>query len=229
VNKVKPITDGGALAGVRALIFDLDGTLIDSSPGIAASLNAAFEAVGRHLPTVEIRRIIGPPINVMARKIEPSLTDSEVAAIEQKYRTEYDTEGWRETVPYEGVLESLLRLNEAGLRLFVVTNKPKIPARKILGHLGMSPVFEAVFTRDTRTPMYTSKTEMLAGLIANHRLEAATSAMVGDTQEDQEAAVGNGLQFIHATYGYGIVPEAKLAAVRFEEIEYMFCPGDTKQ
>ena len=163
--------------------------------------------------------MVGPPINVIARRLEPSLTDAEVSIIEKEYRADYDANGWRATSAFEGVLEGLTRLREAGLRLFMLTNKPRIPTEKILEHLGINATVEAVLTRDTRMPKYTGKTEMLADLIRIHGLDAAASAMVGDTHEDYEAARGNGIRFIYVTYGYGSVLETDLRVERFLAIE----------
>jgi len=228
MESAQPIVDAPAsnrlaasLAGFQALVFDLDGTLIDSAPGISASLKAAFNSAGRSMPGAEVRSVIGPPIGVIARKIDPTLTDAEVKLIEQEYRSSYDSEGWRETVAFDGVVETLSRLHAAGWRLFVVTNKPSVPTGKILALLKIESALEAVFSRDSRTPRYASKTEMLADLMAIHKLEPGSTAMVGDTQEDGEAALANRLQFVHVSYGYGTVSDAAMRANRFQDIEDM--------
>jgi phosphoglycolate phosphatase len=165
----------------------------------------------------------------MARRIEPTLTDLEVAAIERGFRSDYDANGWRATVAFDGVSASLRRMRDAGLRLFIVTNKPRISTQGILEHLELDNVFESVLTRDARTPIYESKVAMLADLIRNQGLEAATSAMVGDTDEDREAAHRNGLPFVFVTYGYGSVPDAELVADNFETIESMLGLESEKQ
>lgn len=228
MESAQPIVDVSAsnhrlasLAGFEALVFDLDGTLIDSAPGISASLKAAFRFAGRNMPRAEVRSVIGPPIGVIARRIEPTLTDAEVKLIEQEYRSSYDSEGWRETVAFEGVVEALPRLHAAGWRLFVVTNKPRVPTQKILALLKIESALEAVLSRDSRTPRYASKAEMLADLMAIHKLEPSSTVMVGDTQEDGEAALANHLQFVHVSYGYGAVSDASMTASRFQDIEDM--------
>jgi phosphoglycolate phosphatase len=78
---------------IKALIFDLDGTLIDSMAGIGSALKTAFQAAGRTMPGVDLRRVIGPPITIIARSIEPLLTDAEAAIIERSYRANYDRDG----------------------------------------------------------------------------------------------------------------------------------------
>ncbi len=217
------------LAGVTALIFDLDGTLIDSVRGISISLKAAFKVASREMPADNLRSVLGPPIAIIARKLEPSLTDDEVAIIEREYRADYDVNGWRVTSAFEGVVEGLRRLREAGLRLFVLTNKPWIPTEKTLEYLGINAVFEAVLTRDARLPRFTSKTEMLAELIRVYGLETTASAMLGDTDEDREAARNNEMRFVHMTYGYGRGVEADIRADRFQAIEEMLTRGNKEE
>jgi phosphoglycolate phosphatase len=199
-------------------VFDLDGTLIDSSPGIAAALSIAFLSAGRTMPTTNVRSIIGPPIRVIATRIEPTLTEGELAQVEKTYRSEYDTEGWRETVLFEGVVKTLQDIRDGGTRMFVVTNKPKIPTTKILTYLGMGDLFDDVVTRDSRNPGYGSKSEMLRDLILRHNLHSESTIMVGDTAEDGEAAAANDLSFIHATYGYGSMDAPHCRIASFPEL-----------
>jgi phosphoglycolate phosphatase len=201
-----------------AILFDLDGTLIDSVPGIAAALAEAFTAAGRTMPAADIRRVIGPPIRRIALGVDPTLTGAELDLIEPAYRALYDGSAWRETILFPTVADTLKTLHSRGHRLFVVTNKPRIPTMQILSHLGLLELFEEILTRDSATPHYPSKAAMLADLVARRvkpaSLPASASSdrtwtlMVGDTAEDLEAAEANHLPFAFATYGYGEVPSA---------------------
>jgi phosphoglycolate phosphatase len=202
----------------NALVFDLDGTLIDSTPGIESALRAAFQSVGRTMPAVDLRRIIGPPITVIARRVEPLLSDAEVASIEQSYRAIYDSVGWRDTLAYPTVGDTLGALHRRGLRLFIVTNKPLVPTLKILAHLGLANLFLEVLTRDSRAPHYASKADMLADLLSGQQLKPSATLMIGDTSEDQEAAHTNNIDFLHATYGYGSVTMPARCIRQFSEI-----------
>jgi phosphoglycolate phosphatase len=190
---------------INALVFDLDGTLIDSTPGICSALRTAFKSVGRTMPEVNLRRVIGPPITVIARRIEPLLSEAEVVGIERSYRAIYDSDGWRDTLAYPAVADTLRALHRRNVRLFIVTNKPLVPTSNILNHLGLKDLFVEALTRDSRSPHYVSKADMLSDLIGRQRLQSNTTLMIGDTNEDQEAAHVNGLDFLHATYGYGSV------------------------
>lgn len=204
----------------RAFVFDLDGTLIDSVPGIECALRVAFASVGRVLPCDGVRAAIGPPIREIALRLEPTLTETETRLIEEVYRAEYDGRAWRETRLFPGVRETLEQLSLAGQALSIVTNKPSKPTRKILEHLELSDLFCEVLTRDSVTPCFASKCVMLADLLARHRFVSAR--MVGDTREDGEAARANGLTFTHVTYGYGAMPEARHAVAAFRELG-QFC------
>jgi phosphoglycolate phosphatase len=210
--------NAASFSRINALVFDLDGTLIDSTPGINGALRTAFQSVGRTMPEVDLRRVIGPPITVIARHIEPLLSDTEVAGIERSYRAIYDSDGWRDTLAYPTVADTLRVLHRHDLRLFVVTNKPLIPTTNILAHLGLDDLFVEALTRDSRSPHYASKADMLSDLLGRHRLQPDTTLMVGDTHEDQEAAHANGLDFLYATYGYGSVTVSGGHVDHFAEI-----------
>jgi phosphoglycolate phosphatase len=203
---------------VDALVFDLDGTLIDSTPGISVALKAAFQSVGRTMPEVDLRHVIGPPITVIARRIEPLLSDIEVSGIERSYRTIYDSNGWRDTLAFPAVADTLRALHRHDLRLYIVTNKPLVPTSNILTHLGLNDLFVEVLTRDSRSPHYASKADMLSDLLGRQQLQTDSTLMVGDTNEDQEAAHVNGLGFLHATYGYGSVRVPSSHIDHFSEI-----------
>ena len=203
---------------VEAFIFDLDGTLIDSIPGIGSSLAAAFQSIGRVMPVADLRRAIGPQVRIISRRLEPGLTDDETLAIERVYRSLYDTSGWLESSIFEGVTETLGKLQAAGFRLFIATNKPILPTRNTLAHLGMTALFEGIVTRDSSSPHFASKAAMLAHLIATHSLRPAATVMVGDTVEDHEAAEANAVPFVFAEYGYGDFPEAERPIASFADL-----------
>lgn len=212
-----------------SLIFDLDGTLIDSCAGIGSSLSAAFRSVGRRMPAANLRTVVGPPIRVIANRIEPSLTETELVQIELTYRAEYDNEGWRETVLFAGVADTLQALLLAGVHMFVVTNKPRIPTEKILTELGLIDLFEEIATRDSRTPTYNSKTEMLSDLLQRRSLDRVSTMMMGDTIEDEEAAAANGLRFLFATYGYGSISNPRLPISVFSELSTLLATQDSSK
>jgi phosphoglycolate phosphatase len=94
-------------------------------------------------------------------------------------------------------------MHEQGHRLFVVSNKPRHISLQILEKEGMVTYFEAVITRDSRTPNYSGKKEMIETLLAERGIPAEACLMVGDTREDANAAASAGIKFIWMTHGYG--------------------------
>ena len=198
------------------LIFDLDGTLLDSLPGIRFSVEAAFRACGQAMGNVDLRSLIGPPIRtILARMAAKKPTDEELDQLERSFRWSYDCEGWKMTPHYEGAGEALRRLQAEGKRLFVVSNKPRHISMKILEAEETVGVFEEIVTRDSRTPAYQDKQEMMRYLVQKWELEPGGCVMIGDTMEDAEAASRTGMQFCLVTHGYGAVPESSKVPVAF--------------
>ena len=120
---------------IANLIFDLDGTLLDSFPGIAYSAQEAMAQVlpGRKAP--DFRPFIGPPIREIYRRALGETDEGILRQLEQAYRASYDFEGWRQTRTYPDVTETLQRLIEQDFICFVLTNKPRLPTLKILENL----------------------------------------------------------------------------------------------
>ena len=100
-------------------------------------------------------------------------------------------------------VQTVKSLHEAGVRLFVVTNKPARPTEAILRDLGLVACFEALVSRDSRQPPFSSKAEMLRSVIAERRLELETCLYVGDTPEDHEAGMAAGVSVALVPHGYG--------------------------
>jgi phosphoglycolate phosphatase len=207
----------------KAMLFDLDGTLLDSLPGIAYSTRAAFTACGLAMGEVELRTLIGPPIRTILAKIALAdvaggLSEEQLDRLVQAFRLSYDNEGWKMTPHYVGAAELLRELRAKGKRLFVVSNKPRPISLKILEAEGTLELFEEIVTRDSRRPAYSGKWEMMSSLMERHGLEPQDCLMVGDTMEDAEAASATGMKFCLMTHGYGDVPEGSAVpvALRFD-------------
>lgn len=184
------------------ILFDLDGTILDSLPGIAFSVQAACRMVGLPEPKVNLRSLLGPPIRTILSQAvstdNPALTDE----LEQAFRASYDTEGWRKTSCFDGAQAALEIMQASGHRLFVVSNKPRHVSLQILEREGLMPFFERIYTRDSRTPART-KIEMLHEFLSQFGVSPADCLMVGDTLEDATAAAAAGIGFVYMTHGYG--------------------------
>jgi phosphoglycolate phosphatase len=189
------------------ILFDLDGTLVDSLPGIEFSIREAFRACQLPLPNQNLRELIGPPIRTILSRAGKEPDPSRLDALERSFRTSYDGGGWRKTACYPQAKTVLRRLRAEGHALFVVSNKPQDVSLRILAREQILDCFDAVVTRDSRTPPYRGKEEMIATLMAERAIPGDNCLLVGDTAEDAEAARSAGIEFIWMTHGYGAAGE----------------------
>ncbi len=131
-----------------SFIFDLDGTLIDTRPGILYSLQ---QAIQQALPEVDITGLdfkIGPPVREMFSRTLKPISETELDSLETAFRASYDTSGWEMSKVYPGVVETLDYLYNLERFLFIATNKPRDVTNRILSHLGLLPFFEEIVCPD---------------------------------------------------------------------------------
>lgn len=185
------------------ILFDLDGTLIDSAPAILASFRDAFSHAGVK-PVVAIdESIIGPPLLETLQLLSGSTDAALIARLADGFKASYDSEGYKQTAAYAGVGDMLKALKNAGLSLSIATNKRIHPTRLILAHLGWLDYFDHIYALDLFEPRLPTKAAMIARLLADHALPKESAIYIGDRSEDGESADANGLPFVAATWGYG--------------------------
>lgn len=185
------------------ILFDLDGTLIDSSPGILASFGRILAADGLP-PAVPLEAsLIGPPLMVTLRQVSGLADEARLARLAEAFKADYDSAGCLATEMFPGVAAGLAQLAATGARLFIVTNKRMLPTRRILEALGLAQCFAGIHTRDETDPPAPSKAAVTKRIVAHYGIDPARACFVGDSDEDAAAARENGLPFIHAAYGYG--------------------------
>jgi len=210
-------------APVQHILFDLDGTLIDSIEGIEHSVRQAVSAVlpGREVPPLQ--DLIGPPIRSVMQRALANVTAEQLDDLERRFRASYDTDGWRMVMCYDGVMATLQGLQDRGVQCFVVTNKPALPTHRILEALTLDRYFRDVATPDAVTPRFSSKTDTTRSLLQRHELPPDRTVLVGDSRDDAEAAAHCGLGFVAVAYGPGKTLDASefpiLAALQqFDEL-----------
>lgn len=186
-----------------AVLFDFDGTLIDSAPGILASFDAALRATGLVAALPLSPALIGPPLAKTAAALLGRDDPAAVQALVTAFRHDYDTAGYRATAVYAGVTDMLEGLSAAGIALHIVTNKRIAPTRRILGHLGWTSRFTGIYALDALDPPAPHKPALVTEVLRREALAASRSWMVGDSAEDRRAAEANGLRFFGAAWGYG--------------------------
>jgi phosphoglycolate phosphatase len=193
----------------RSVIFDLDGTLIDSAPSILRSIEATFCEAGIE-PLVPLSvEMIGPPLEkVLTSLLGPERIERLPQLIEC-FKTHYDEVGFLETKIFDGVQQMLEQLNYSALKLYVATNKRLVPTRLIIQHLGWDSFFEKLFTLDSYCRPANGKADMLKRLSLDLREPTESMVYVGDRLEDAEAARSSQLPFVLVSWGYEkIIPPA---------------------
>lgn len=187
---------------MRAVLFDLDGTLVDSSNGILSSLAAAFEKTGCKPIIPFSSEIIGPPlvetISLLSGSSDPLLLDR----LSESFKVHYDTVGVNQTIPFPGVEQMLQSLVAAEISLHIATNKRQSPASRIIEVMGWSAMFELVLSPDSVNPVLPSKAAILAKLLAETTLQAKDCLYIGDRLDDYNAALEIGIPFALAEWGF---------------------------
>jgi phosphoglycolate phosphatase len=193
----------------RAVLVDLDGTLVDPAEGIVGCFRLALETLGRSPPPpVELTWIIGPPLRRSFARELGDTGDPEAAL--DIYRRRYSTEGLFEAVVYDGVKETLADLRAAGVRLFLCTAKPLVYAQRILRHFDLERHFDAAYG-DELGGRFQDKADLVAHILKIEELEAADCCMWGDRRHDVIAASRHGIPTIGALWGYGGAEELRAA------------------
>ena len=179
----------------RAIVFDLDGTLVDSLPDIVGSFQDAFTELGLTPPATEaVRGRVGLPLDVMYADFAPR---DRVAALVDAYRRIYPQRFTRTSRPFPGVLEVLAELRGHGFRLAVATTKRSDMATRFVGAMGLTEALDHVQGTDG-FPHKPAPDVVHRALAA---LDADGTWMVGDTTHDVGAGKAAGLATFAVTWG----------------------------
>jgi phosphoglycolate phosphatase len=200
------------------VIFDLDGTLVDSARGILRGLREGLEAIGcvPHVPLS--RAIVGPPLqSIIAQLVGEDAERQHI--LKTHFMAAYDSVGCLEVDPFPGVCDMLEELHQSQVRLAIATNKRILPTQKILSHLGWVRYFDAVYSLDSITPAAPDKAELLSFLMREQKCDIAETVYIGDRLEDADAASKNRLKFLLADWGYGDAQKA-----HFGDLQIMRTP-----
>lgn len=185
-----------------AIVFDLDGTLVDSSNGILFSLSEAFNENSCILSAPLTSALIGPPLGETLSLLCPRADKSKLNSLSSSFKSHYDTIGFRRTVPFPGVYEMLHSLVNAGITLHIATNKRMSPTSQIVDLMGWSSLFDLVLSPDSVSPALPNKAAILNKLLTEANLGAQDCLYIGDRLDDYNAALEIEIPFALAEWGF---------------------------
>lgn len=186
----------------KLLVFDLDGTLIDSRQDLAAAVNFMRQSMGLEpLDRARVVSMIGNGVNSLVRRaVADADVDFETAL--KRMKRFYADNLLASTVLYPGVEEGLNVLKNMSLKLAVVTNKPAAATLKILEALGVAKYFSDIIGGDGEYPLKPAPDALIA-LQKKYNFSASDCWMIGDHYTDLEAGRHAGFRRIQVTYGFG--------------------------
>jgi phosphoglycolate phosphatase len=197
------------------LIFDLDGTLIDSVGDLCAALNALLAELGREpLAQDEVRPMIGDGVGVLVERglaARPGAPVDHGAAV-ARFLEIYRADPARFTILYPDVADTLDRLAQAGFRLALCTNKPEAITRVVIDALGLDGYFRRIVGGDT-LPWRKPDPRGLTKILEDEGTAPAQAWFVGDSEVDAAAAAAAGVPFVLMTYGYHRNPVETIACI----------------
>ena len=198
------------------IVFDLDGTLVDTAGDLVATINAILGREGMAPVDFDTAvAMVGSGARVMLQSAFTaqgrSLTPEKLEALFEDFLAHYDEHLVDTSRPYPGVEAALDRFIAGGWRLAVCTNKTHRPALKLLGLLGLAERFAAITGQDTFSfrkpdPRHLTETIRRAGG------DIADAVMVGDSATDVDTAIAAGVPVVAVTFGYSATPVTELGA-----------------
>lgn len=191
------------------LFFDLDGTIIDSAPGIFKSISYALDKMGvEDISLEEKNSFVGPPLVDSFERLGFTRTEAETAV--KFYREYYSAGGLYLVDPYEGIIDSLDKLAQDN-SIYIATSKPEQFAKMILEKLQINHYFNGIYGASMDSSR-ASKDKVLAYAVANANVRSLSQAvMIGDREHDILGAHHVGLESIGVLYGYGSMAELQEA------------------
>ena len=184
----------------KAIIFDFDGTLVDSEITIYQS----FQTITNYLAPERVdyakNILIGPPLRDTASEILGLNHQNKLDEFVKLFIKMHDEQAIKNTQPYPGVIETLKKLSSKGISMAVATNKRYAPTISLINHFHWQEYFTTVECSDSQSQIR-NKDEMIQEILKNNNFNKAF--FVGDTVNDGLSANLNQLPFILARYGYG--------------------------
>jgi phosphoglycolate phosphatase len=189
---------------IQLVVFDLDGTLIDSRRDLADATNALVADLGGQALTVEaVTAMVGEGAAVLVRRaLSAAGLDPQTPGALERFLAHYGERLTVHTRPYEGLIDALTAVQSEGRALAVLTNKPGRPTREILERLDLERFFSQVIGGDTAAGRKPDATGLLT-IVERANVSPSATVMVGDSLVDAETARRAGTRLCIARYGFG--------------------------
>lgn len=193
------------------ILFDLDGTLVNSAPGILESIQYAMDRLGHPLSSdLDLKTLIGPPMQTLFEALLRPYDDNRVGDAITHYRAHFQEFGLFRAAAYRGIDSALEAMKSCGLSLMVATSKRQIFAEAMLRNTGLADHFSAIFgTPDDGS--LDNKDNLLAELVRVTGVDPQITIMVGDRRDDMRAGIRNHIIPIGVLWGYGSKEELTAA------------------
>lgn len=187
---------------MKNIMFDVDGTIFDTSEGINSSILYALDKLGeKPLPPEILKKFIGPPLIDGFMQFAGFSEDKANSAVKY-YREFYTPFGVYMAAPYDGILSLLKELNSIDRTLFVISSKPTVFVQKLFDKYKISQYFEAIAeVRFDNCEI--SKFDLINSVIQKYNLNIFDTVMIGDRKFDIDGAKEAGIRSVGVSYGFG--------------------------
>lgn len=186
---------------INSVIFDLDGTLIDSSEDITHCLKLAYKNQNVAMKEKLTLSLIGPPLEEMIHQLSPGLSKSKATDLIANFRELYSSSNFKFSKAYPGILSLLDHLKNKQIPCFIATNKPRRLTIELLNSKNINHYFKDICCSGDNN--FKLKSELISFLIDKWNLEPKSSFMIGDSPLDIEAAIECNMKSIAHLGGYG--------------------------
>jgi phosphoglycolate phosphatase len=187
----------------KTLLFDLDGTLVDSKPGIETCFRETLHVLGVPLaPSTDLDWLVGPPIIDAFRHLKSQGFEFSEQEALKIFREKYKVSGVFNNVLYEGISNTLQSCLSLGFSCHVATSKPEVFAKMVISQHGLDGLFASVFGSDLDGKLNT-KGKVIRHLMSSKTISANDSWMIGDREHDVLGALECDVQPIGVLWGYG--------------------------
>ena len=195
--------------GPTTVLLDLDGTLVDPSPGILDGLRHALTVLGKPVPEdAVLRACIGPPLRTAIRDLQ--IPDEEIDIAVGLYRERYGAGGLFQARAFDGIEPALARLADEGRRLVLCTSKLEPFATRVVDHFGLTRFLSAVYGARP-DGAFDDKGDLIAHILKTEGVSPDQSVMVGDRRYDVLGAARHGVPTLGVLWGFGDADELTAA------------------